>query len=175
MNGSDHKNMEILHGFAPVIAPASRILILGTMPGAMSLEKQQYYGFPYNAFWRIMAELTGTSPLPERYGERLAMLTGHGIALWDVCCTCRRAGSLDSNICDERPNDIPGLLAAHPTLRAVAFNGAPAHRLFKKHIGLTAIGEDREVFVLPSTSPANASWSYGRKLAAWSVLKRYLE
>lgn len=165
--------MEILHSFAPVITSASRILILGTMPGVASLEKQQYYGFPHNAFWRIMAALTDTDPTPAIYAERLDMLRSHGIALWDVCHSCRRAGSLDSNICDERPNDIPGLLAAHPAIRAVAFNGGPAHRLFKRHIGLRTIGEGREVLVLPSTSPANASWSYERKLAAWAVLREW--
>lgn len=166
--------MEILHSFAPVVTPTSRVLILGTMPGAMSLAKQQYYGFPHNAFWRIMAALTGTPGVPDAYPERLAILRRHGIALWDVCHSCRRAGSLDSNICDEAPNDVPGLLAAHPTIRAVAFNGGPALRLFKRHIGLKAVGEGRALLALPSTSPANASWSYERKLAAWMELKQWL-
>lgn len=166
--------MEFLHSFAPVTAPESRILILGTMPGAMSLAKQQYYGFPHNAFWRIMASLTGHGTVPERYDERLEMLHRAGIALWDVCHSCRREGSLDSRITDEAPNDIAGLLAAYPSIQAVVFNGGPAHRLFKKHIGLQAIGEGREVLVMPSTSPANASYSYERKLAAWSVLKKWL-
>lgn len=166
--------MEILRSFDPVITEESRVLVLGTMPGAMSLEKQQYYGFPHNAFWRIMAALTGCEPVPTAYGKRLEMLRRSGIALWDVCHSCRREGSLDSNICDEVPNDIAGLLADHPTIRAVAFNGGPAYRLFKKHIGLNVIGEGRETLVLPSTSPANASWSYERKLAAWSELKKWL-
>lgn len=168
------KNTEILHSFAPVITAESRVLILGTMPGVASLEKQQYYGFPHNAFWRIMAALTGTPAVPERYDERLEMLRSHRIALWDVCRSCRREGSLDSNICEEIPNDIPGLLAAHPSIRTVAFNGGPAFRLFKRHIGLEGMGEGKEVLVLPSTSPANASWSYERKLAAWGELKRRL-
>lgn len=166
--------MEILHSFAPVIAPQSRILILGTMPGAMSLEKQQYYGFPHNAFWRIMTALTGRGEVPTEYDERLEMLRRSGIALWDVCHSCRREGSLDSNICEEIPNDIAELLAEYPSIRAVAFNGGPAYRLFRKHIGLGAIGEGRAVLTLPSTSPANASWSYERKLAAWMELKKWL-
>lgn len=166
--------MEILRSFAPVVTPESRILVLGTMPGAMSLAKQEYYGFPHNAFWRIMASLTGTPQVPEAYEGRLEMLRTAGIALWDVCHSCRREGSLDSNILDEVPNDITGLLSAHPSIRGVAFNGGPAHRLFKKHIGLNTIGEGREVLVMPSTSPANASWSFDRKLAAWSELKKWL-
>lgn len=166
--------MEILRSFAPVVTPASRVLVLGTMPGVLSLAKQEYYGFPHNAFWRIMATLTGTPQVPEAYERRLEMLRTAGIALWDVCHSCRRKGSLDSNILDEVPNDIAGLLDSHPSIRAVVFNGGPAHRLFKKHIGLPVIGEGREVLVMPSTSPANASYSYERKLAAWSELKKWL-
>lgn len=166
--------MEILRSFAPVITPKSRILILGTMPGAMSLEKQQYYGFPHNAFWRIMATLTGYGEVPTQYDERLEMLRRNGIALWDVCRSCRREGSLDSNICEEIPNDIAGLLADHLSIRVVAFNGGPAYRLFRKHIGLGTIREGRAALTLPSTSPANASWSYERKLAAWMELKKWL-
>ncbi len=166
--------MEILHSFAPVVTPTSRVLILGTMPGVASLAKQEYYGFPHNAFWRIMAALGGADGVPECYADKLALLRRTGIALWDVCHSCRRAGSLDSHIVDEAPNDIPALLTAHPSIRAVAFNGGPAFRLFKKHIGLDAIGEGRAVLTLPSTSPANASWSYERKLAAWSTLREWL-
>lgn len=166
--------MEILRSFAPVVTPESRILVLGTMPGAMSLAKQEYYGFPHNAFWRIMASLNGAPQVPAAYEGRLEMLCTSGIALWDVCHSCRREGSLDSNILDEVPNDIAGLLSAHPAIRAVAFNGGPAHRLFKKHIGLNTIGEGREVLVMPSTSPANASWSFDRKLDAWSEIKKWL-
>lgn len=166
--------MEILRSFAPVVTPESRVLVLGTMPGVMSLEKQQYYGFPHNAFWRIMASLTNSGEVPTNYDDRLEMLRNNRIALWDVCHTCRREGSLDSHICDEQPNDIAGLLTAYPVIRAVAFNGGPAFRLFKKHIGLNAIGEGRAVLQLPSTSPANASWSYARKLAAWTELKKWL-
>lgn len=171
---SEDKIMKILRSFAPVVTPESRVLVLGTMPGVMSLEKQQYYGFPHNAFWRIMASLTGYGDVPEDYARRLDMLRRGGIALWDVCRSCRREGSLDSRICDEEPNDIAGLLADHPAIRAIAFNGGPAHRLFKKHIGLQAVGKGRAVLVLPSTSPANASWSYERKLAAWGELKHWL-
>lgn len=102
------------------------------------------------------------------------MLHDTGIALWDVCRHCCRPGSLDSHISDEVPNDIPALLAEYPDIRAIAFNGQPACRLFKKHIGITAVGEGREVLVMPSTSPANASYSFDRKLALWSEIKKWI-
>lgn len=168
------KIMEILRSFDPVVTPGSRVLVLGTMPGAMSLARQEYYGFRHNAFWRIMAALTGAVQVPEAYAEKVEMLRRAGIALWDVCRSCRREGSLDSNILDEAPNDIAALLTAYPLIRIVVFNGGPAHRLFKKHIGLPVIGEGREVLVMPSTSPANASYSFARKLDAWSELKKWL-
>lgn len=165
--------MKILYSFDPVVTDLSRVLILGTMPGVASLRKQEYYGFPHNAFWRIITALTGGEKVPEEYADRLEMIRRSGLALWDVCHSCRREGSLDSHITDEAPNDIGGLLTAHPQLRAVVFNGTPAFRLFKRHLGLATVGE-RAVLVMPSTSPANASWSFEQKLEAWAELLRYL-
>lgn len=165
--------MKILYSFDPVVTDLSRVLILGTMPGVASLRKQEYYGFPHNAFWRIITALTGGEKVPEEYADRLEMIRRSGLALWDVCHSCRREGSLDSHITDEAPNDIGGLLTDYPQLRAVVFNGTPAFRLFKRHLGLATVGE-RAVLVMPSTSPANASWSFERKLEAWAELLRYL-
>lgn len=165
--------MKILYSFDPVVTDSSRVLILGTMPGVASLRKQEYYGFPHNAFWRIITALTGEKEVPEAYTERLEMIRRNGLALWDVCHSCQREGSLDSHITDEVPNDIGSLLTAHPQVRAVVFNGTPAFRLFKRHLGLETVGE-RAVLVMPSTSPANASWSFERKLEAWSELLKYL-
>ena len=98
-----------LQSFGPIADKHSRVLVLGTMPGAMSLAKRQYYGHPRNAFWPIMARLCDRE-LPEDYALRKAMLLDAGIALWDVCGECEREGSLDSNICHEKPNRIDELL-----------------------------------------------------------------
>ena len=98
-----------LSGFEPVVDGDCRVLVLGTMPGVASLQKQQYYGHPRNAFWPIMAALTEET-LPEEYQARKLMLLRHGIALWDVCQSCEREGSLDSNILCEHPNQIVPLL-----------------------------------------------------------------
>ena len=103
------------------------------MPGVASLQKQQYYGHPRNAFWPIMAALTEET-LPEEYQARKLMLLRHGIALWDVCQSCELEGSLDSNILCEHPNPIVPLLKSTLSIRAVAFNGQPAYRLFRRHI-----------------------------------------
>jgi double-stranded uracil-DNA glycosylase len=164
-------------GFAPVRPAATRLLVLGSLPGAASLRASQYYAHPRNAFWPILARLLGFDPsLP--YEQRLSLLANSGIALWDVGHSAVRTGSLDSAI-DARSlvaNDVGGLIAELPDLAALAFNGAKAAALFRKHVlpGLEPAAAALPRYQLPSTSPANASLSFERKLAAWSVLTRYL-
>ena len=84
-------------GFPPIADADARVLVLGSLPGRMSLEKQQYYAQPYNAFWKIMGQLFGAAPeLP--YERRLEELRKHGVAVWDVLAAGERSGSLDSAI-----------------------------------------------------------------------------
>ncbi len=44
-----------LQGLPPLVSPHTRVLVLGSFPGAASLAAQQYYGHPRNHFWPIMA------------------------------------------------------------------------------------------------------------------------
>ncbi len=159
-----------LQSFEPIADRHSRVLVLGTMPGAMSLAKGQYYGHPRNAFWPIMARLCGRD-LPEDYAQRKAMLLNAGIALWDVCGECEREGSLDSNICHEKPNRIDELLRRYPSIRAIAFNGQGAARLYRKHFGPPA--SEYGPLILPSTSPAHAV-AFDKKLDGWMRLRDLL-
>ncbi|MFQ8827065.1 MAG: DNA-deoxyinosine glycosylase [Alistipes sp.] len=158
-----------LQSFEPIADRHSRVLVLGTMPGAMSLAKGQYYGHPRNAFWPIMARLCGRD-LPEDYAQRKAMLLDAGIALWDVCGECEREGSLDSNICHEKPNRIDELLRRYPSIRAIAFNGQGAARLQKT---LRPAGIEYGPLILPSTSPAHAV-AFDKKLDGWMRLRDLL-
>jgi len=160
----------IIRSFDPIADTRSRVLVLGTMPGVMSLQKQQYYGHPRNAFWPVMASLCGVE-LPHEYDRRRAMLLDAGIALWDVCRQCEREGSLDSNICNEEPNEIPALLRRYPGIRAIAFNGKGAEKLFRRYFG--AYADVFETLVLPSTSPAY-TLTFERKLEGWQRIRRYL-
>jgi double-stranded uracil-DNA glycosylase len=159
-----------VRSFPPVIGSASKVLILGSMPGRASLAAAQYYAHPQNAFWRIM-DVLGVAEAGLAYDERLAGLTKAGIALWDVLAACERPGSLDACIVadSEVPNDVAGLVVAHPSLRAVLFNGTKAERAFGSHIlpNLPAAVVARLCLTrLPSTSPARAI-SFEVKLAAW--------
>lgn len=163
-----------INGFPPVMGKVVRVLILGSMPGNASLAKNQYYGLPHNVFWRIMGDLFGAGTnLP--YAERLKVLTGEGIALWDVLDSCYRSGSLDSAI-DERTaktNDFAVLFREHCMISHIFFNGKKAAQLFVKRIlpTIECIQPAQTLVTLPSTSPALASMTYEQKLEQWAAVK----
>lgn len=151
-----------LVGLAPVIARRSRLVVLGSFPGAASLAAGQYYAHPRNQFWPLVSALWRVDLVSLPYPKRLAELRARGLGLWDVYASCRRAGSLDSAIEDAQWNDLASLRRRAPSLIAVAHNGAESARARDVTLGLGVA-----VLRLPSTSPANASWSFERKLAAW--------
>ena len=157
VDGSDR-----LLGLAPVIARHSRLVILGSFPGMASLQVQQYYGHPRNQFWPLLGAIWGLDLVALPYAQRLATLRRRGLGLWDVYASCRRQGSLDTAIEDAEFNDLAGLTRRAPALQLVAHNGGESARAMKQ---IQALG--LPVQRLPSSSPANASWSFERKLAAW--------
>lgn len=153
------------------------MLVLGTAPSIASLAKQQYYGHPQNAFWRIMGKLFGAErELP--YDERRQILMQHQVAVWDVFRECHREGSLDTSIRveSEAANDIAGFLREHADVRAVFFNGTKAETAFRRHISPSVSSIQRELRYtrLPSTSPAHAGRTFTQKLAAWRAVTRAL-
>jgi TDG/mug DNA glycosylase family protein len=152
--------------FAPTGNGQARILILGSMPGELSLAANQYYAHPRNQFWPIMGELFGALPsLP--YRERLARLEGARVSLWESLQSCVRSGSLDSNITEEIPNDFHSFLKDHPCVTHIFFNGAKAEQSFKRHV-LPGLGRpDLILQKLPSTSPAHAGMNPAAKIKIW--------
>lgn len=164
-------------GFPPVEPKRARVLILGSLPSAESIRRREYYAHPRNAFWPIMGELFGAGR-ELAYGARLGRLAARGVMLWDVLAAARRPGSLDSAIHPRKlePNDLPALLARHPELEIIAFNGGAAEVLFRRHVA-KACGdglEGVELVRLPSTSPAHAARSFAQKRGAWrNALGRY--
>ena len=152
----------VLDGLGPVLDANTRLLVLGSFPGAASLQVQQYYGHPRNHFWPILAALWGVELRDATYARRLDVARVHGLGLWDVYASCRRIGSLDRAIEAPLLNDLGGLRVRAPGLRAIVHNGGESARAM---VHTRALG--LPVQRLPSTSPANASWSFERKLAAW--------
>ncbi len=123
-----------ISSFPPIIDKNSEILILGSIPGVKSLEKQQYYGHPQNKFWKIIFELFHEK-FTEDYSERINMLKKHHIALWDVIDSCERKGSLDSEIKNEEANQIPELLEEYQNIKAVFSNGGKSYKNLQKILG----------------------------------------
>lgn len=161
-----------LVGLPPVVGAGTVVLVLGSFPGVASLRAGQYYGHPQNHFWRILQALWPQHPLParEHYAERCAWLLARGLGLWDVYAACEREGSLDTSIRNAQVNDFRGLLARAPGLSAIAHNGGESFRharAVRASLGLDAASAIASLR-LPSTSPANASWSFEQKLNAWA-------
>ena len=151
-----------LHGLAPILDAGTRLILLGSFPGIASLRAQRYYAHPQNQFWKILGALWGLPLQDMTYQERTDALRAHGLGVWDVYAACEREGSLDSAIENAQLNDLASLKTRCPRLQAVAHNGGESfrHARHTRALGLP-------VYRLPSTSPANASWTFERKLAAW--------
>ncbi|MCF8210079.1 MAG: DNA-deoxyinosine glycosylase [Rhodoferax sp.] len=154
-----------LQGLPPLVSGRTRMLVLGSFPGALSLARQQYYAHPQNAFWKILQALWPSSCMTDgctSYEHRSACLLDKGLGLWDVYASCERKGSLDTAIRLPLRNDLDPLRGLCPDLQLIAHNGGESfrHARHSRSLGLP-------VYRLPSTSPAHASWSFERKLAAW--------
>ena len=207
----------MLTGLAPLVSRNTRLLVLGSFPGAVSLAAQQYYGHPQNQFWKILQAVWADCPLPtgsNSYKIRSEWLLARGLGLWDVYAACERKGSLDSRIRKPVLNDFANLKRTCSALQGVAHNGGESFK-HTRHVSAALAGMEgmessalqpttgladpapkqgprnrlcwtagaaapsggsavreatsEEVLFhrLPSTSPANASWSFERKLAAW--------
>jgi TDG/mug DNA glycosylase family protein len=157
--------------FGPITDAGTRLLMLGSLPGEVSLARSQYYAHPRNQFWRLMAEVLGDAgPAAPDYEVRLEALRRHGVGLWDVVRSAYRAGSLDANIREHEPNALQALTQTLPSLTAVAFNGATASTIGRKLLagvrGLTLLD-------LPSSSPALTA-PFETKLAAWLRLRPFV-
>jgi hypoxanthine-DNA glycosylase len=154
-------------GLPPIVGGSPAVLILGNAPSVLSLAEQQYYGNPQNAFWRITGRLFGFDPAAP-YADRCTALVSHGVAVWDVLASCRRAGSLDSAV--ERnsmvANDFAAFHAKHPSIARVYFNGRAAEANYGR---LVALDVPLRYARLPSTSPAHTV-RFTAKLAAWRVI-----
>ena len=164
-----------LQSFAPIARLDARLLILGSMPGAASLQANQYYAHPRNAFWPIIEAAWGV-PRSLPYARRLREVRARGIAVWDVLAQCRRASSLDADIDASSVvvNDFARFLRRHRHIRLIVFNGSGAEALYRRHVlpvlpqALQQIPRLR----LPSTSPAHASLTLEAKISPWRTLRR---
>jgi len=157
--------------FPPEAGPGTRLLILGSLPGEVSLARGQYYAHPQNQFWRLIGAVIEVDLTGVDYSGRLAALERAGVGLWDVVKTASRVGSLDQHIRDHAPNPLAAFVRSLPALQAVGFNGGKAWQIGAAQL---ADGPSLELIALPSSSPAH-TLAFERKLAAWLPLRVFLE
>jgi hypoxanthine-DNA glycosylase len=153
-----------IYSFPYFIDSNTEILILGTMPGALSLAKQEYYANPRNHFWKIIYTLFATLPVPENFEEKVKLLRSNKIGIWDVLENCERKGSLDIHIKNHIENDFEAVLKKFPSITKIIFNGKQSHAFFSKKFGQI---KGITYYVMPSTSPAN-TMTFENKLKIWS-------
>jgi TDG/mug DNA glycosylase family protein len=158
------------HCFPPIVRPDTRLLVLGSLPGAVSLAKAQYYAHPRNQFWRLIGAVTGRDLVALDYDSRLEALLGARVGLWDTVASATRRGSLDADIRLHAPSDLAALAGTLPGLRAIAFNGGTSARIGRAQL---AGIEDIDLVDLPSSSPAY-TLAFEKKRDAWLRLRSYL-
>lgn len=159
------------HCFEPVVRADTRVIVLGSLPGAKSLQRRQYYAHPQNLFWRLLSGVIGRDLVPLAYEARLAALLDAHVGLWDTVAAAVRPGSMDADIDLHAASDLDALAATLPGLRAFAFNGAKAAKIGRAELGSR---DDLALIDLPSSSPAYASLPYARKAKAWGALSAFL-
>lgn len=161
--------MSRIYSFPPLVSETSKILILGSVPGVKSLQRQQYYAHPQNAFWKIMFQIF-EADFSQDYEERKQILRQNDVALWDVIESCERKGSTDSAIRNENQNSVLTLLKNYPSISAVFCNGQKSYKNLQKTLPSDF---HLPIYLLPSTSPLHTV-SVETKLESWKIIKKYL-
>jgi TDG/mug DNA glycosylase family protein len=156
--------------FPPWVTPATRLLILGSLPGDASLAARQYYAHPRNQFWHLMGHVLGEDLATLPYDQRLAALARRHIGLWDAVASAKRHGSLDTAIREHVANPLANLAASLPHLKAVACNGQKAAQIAARELASNGL----PVIALPSSSPAHAAMPLAEKQRHWGELRRFL-
>jgi len=164
-----------LIGLEPVIDSTCRVLIVGSFPSSISLQKGEYYANPRNDFWKIMEVVTEMTPgLP--YQSKLSYLLSRGIGLWDVVSSCIRSGSADATIRDPIPAAIGSLLSQYNEITAVFCNGRRAESGLVQALMPTPAGGPLQSVLkgyLPSSSPAHAV-RFEQKCESWMVIRMFM-
>jgi double-stranded uracil-DNA glycosylase len=149
-----------------VLGPGLRVVFCGINPGFVSAAAGAHFANPRNDFWRLLHDAGFTPRLlaPEQQLEALRF----GIGLTNAASRTTR-GSGDLRRADFADSaDRLARLAVELRPAWIGFVGKEAYRgAFRNR---PALGEqerrlgDTRLFVLPSTSPANAAVPYPERL-----------
>ncbi len=156
----------IQHPFGPLYSEKSRVLILGSFPSVKSREQNFFYGHPQNRFWKVIASVFD-SEVPDTIDAKKALILENDLALWDSIASCEITGSSDSSIRNVRTNDI-SIILDKCGIEKIFCNGRKSYELYCRYIQPET---GREAVCLPSTSPANAAWTFDKLISAWQVVK----
>jgi len=155
--------MTLKSSFAPIINERAKILILGSLPGDLSIAKQEYYAHPQNRFWKLIFQLHQQT-WSNQYATKVQVLKDHHLALWDICATASRLGSMDNAIHTVIVNPINELLISYPNIQKIVFNGKKAQQLHDQQVKRSP---SITYITLPSSSPANALWNFEKLIQIW--------
>ena len=158
-----------VHKYPLIFDRYAKVLILGTFPSVRSRALGFYYGHPQNRFWKVLAHLTNES-IPQTIQEKKALLLKHHIAIGDVIKSCDIIGSSDSSIKNVVPMDI-SIILEHCQIEQIYANGQTAAKLYQKYLQPKI---QKEIITLPSTSPANATYSLEKLIESWQQIQSFL-
>lgn len=163
------KSKSRIHCFPPIVNKECKVIILGTAPSVIGLQKKECYGNPRNHFWKLVYRLFNQQ-VEQDYEKKKKFLLRNKIAIWNVIKSCSRSGSLDHNIRDVEINDFETFFKEYPNIKAVFLNGGMAAKLFTKHV---KVNNGIVVHKLPSSSPANTQ-KFDSKLESWKRITDYI-
>ena len=161
--------MKVTHNIEPIYNFESKILILGSFPSIKSREGIFFYNHPQNRFWKVISTILN-KPLPISIQDKKDFLLNSNIALWDVIQSCEITNSSDSSIKDVTPNDLSEIIN-NSNIIQIFTNGNKAYTLYNKHIKNKI---NKDAILLPSTSPANATYTLEKLCNEWNVIKDYI-
>ena len=151
------------HTIPPYYNKDSQVLILGSFPSVKSREAGFYYAHPQNRFWKLLSTI-----YEEEIKDKKKFLKKHKIALFDVCASCEIKGSSDASIRKVVPNDLEKI-QKESQIKIILLNGKTATNLFQKYMKEIKI----KTISLPSTSPANATYSFNDLLKEYKVIREF--
>jgi TDG/mug DNA glycosylase family protein len=171
------ESLEVTSAVPDVLASDLDVIFCGINPGRVSAAAAAHFANPRNDFWRLLHE-AGFTPRLVEPSEQFEVLQW-GVGLTNAAPrTTRGSGDL-------RAADFAGTavrlerLAAELRPRTIGFVGKeayrgpfrerPEHGLQERRLGQTLL------FVLPSTSPANAAVPYAERLRWFATLRKLLE
>lgn len=155
------------HPFLPLYDENAETLILGSFPSVTTREVNFFYGHPQNRFWQVIAAVFD-SEAPESVEEKKEFIFTHKLALWDVLASCYIENSADSTIKQAKANELSSIFE-NADIKRIFVNGRAAEKYF---IDLIEPKLKRKAVYLPSTSPANASYSLEKLIKEWQKLKK---